>query len=381
MVIGLGTSGMRLGIWNTVLVAAAVAVRAPSASAADRIVLRNLDVIAGRTVTAFDEDGVRLDDGSVLTWDAIERARIGPERQAAFDQMLESLGTHLYRIRQRLAVGDYRGILPHAEAVYARYIGRRSSTAYMVFQGLMWARIAAGRREAAVEPYLRCYEYLRSARAGKIALPGKRRLAFDRETGMTPELPPVWFDPQAARAALPGVYRAVADMAPPRPGGTRVYYGTLALAAGERKQALEVLSGIADQRGPLAELRAIAMAQAEVLAGAPGPAVRTLAADHAHFSPDNRPLAVYWLGMAKLAASDPGTRREGILELLRLPAVYGERFPELAAAALYQAMLAFDAAGERASRDAVRRELLERYGQTYHAAKWKAHPRVKGKGS
>ena len=50
------------------------------------------------------------------------------------------------------------GLLPHAEALEARYAGRRSETAYMVFQALMWSRLAVGRREAALAPYLRCFD-------------------------------------------------------------------------------------------------------------------------------------------------------------------------------------------------------------------------------
>jgi len=343
-----------------------------AANAADRIVLRNLDIITGKTVAGFDEDGVRLDDGSLLKWDEIERGRVSPERQAAFDQMLQELGTHLYRIRQRLTVGDYRGILPHAEAIYPRYVGRSSQTAYMVFQGLMWARLADGRRESAVEPYLRCYNYLKSLPASKVSLPGNRRLRYDPATGMTPELQPVWFDAQAAKSSLPGAYKAVSEMAPPRPEGTRVYYGTLALAAGELDQAARVLGGIQGEHPSLAQLRGIAMAQAEVLRGQPGQALGILQSNLHRLAPDNKPLAIYWLGMSKLKSADERVQRQGILELLHLPAIYGDKFPELAAAALYQSMVTFADAKDDNSRAAVRRELLEQYSQTYHAAKVRA---------
>ena len=97
---------------------------------------------------------MRLDDGSVMEWDRIEQGRVSDEQQARFDAMLNELGSHLYRIRQRLSISDYRGLLPHAEAVYERYAGRRSETAYMVFQALMWSRLAVGQREAALAAVL-----------------------------------------------------------------------------------------------------------------------------------------------------------------------------------------------------------------------------------
>jgi hypothetical protein len=341
----------------------------PSSRAEDRIILRNLNVITGKTVVGFDEDGVRLDDGTRIGWDEIERGRVRAEQQAAFDRTLEELGEPLYRIRQRLTVGDYPGLLTHAEAVYGRYVRRRSPTAYMVAQALMWARTAVGRREEAVEPYLRCYTYLRSLPESQVDLPGRRRLRFDGETGMSPELIPVWFDSQAAGSALPGVLATISEMPPPRPEGTRVYYGTLALASGSLDRGASVLGGMQGGHPVLAELRDIGLAQREVTAGRPGPAVSQLAGRFDRLTPANKPLAIYWLGMARATAPQETAQREGVLELLHLPALYGRQYPELAAAALFQAMESLTAWGDESGRRAVRRELLDQYRQTYHAAR------------
>ncbi len=342
---------------------------ADEADGADRIILRNLDVITGKTVVGFDEDGVRMDDATRITWDEIERGRIDPERQAAFDRMLEQLGTPLYRIRQRLGVGDYRGLLEPATELYPRFAGRGSSTAYMVAQSLMWARLAVGHREQAVEPYMRCYTYLRNVAPVDLTLPGNRRLRFDRETGMSPELLPIWFDADAARDALPGVLKAITEMPAPRPEGTRVYYGTLALSAGSAEQGVSVLRGIEGRYPSLAELREIAAAQREVQNGASGPAVEALAAKVDNLSAANKPLALYWLGMARLTSHNRSVQRDGILRLLHLPAIYGRQAPELAAAALYKSMTTFAAWQDENARSALRRELVEQYSQTYHAAK------------
>src|SRR6201999_3051741 len=91
----------------------------------------------------------------------------------------------------------------------------------------------AGRREAAVEPYLYCVEMLRGKKKEDIVLAGDRRLLFDDETGYSPELPPVWFDAAAAKQALPAVLKAGAAMREPRPEAARIYYASLALVAGE----------------------------------------------------------------------------------------------------------------------------------------------------
>src|SRR5262245_30496673 len=79
--------------------------RFPCSVFADRIVLRNLKIVTDRTVASFDVDGVKLDDGSVLGWDEIERATIDGDKQDAFDKQLLELGGPLYRIRQRLSTG------------------------------------------------------------------------------------------------------------------------------------------------------------------------------------------------------------------------------------------------------------------------------------
>jgi hypothetical protein len=332
---------------------------------ADRIILRNLDVLTDRTVTDFNEDAIQLDDGSRLTWDVIERAKLSA-RQAEFDQMLSELGTHLYRIRQRLKVGDYRGLVTHAAALYPRYAPRESDTAYMVCQALMWGRIAAGEREAALEPYLRCFDWHRQCqREGRaIRLPGERRLQIDVQRGITPELAPVWFDQAAAKAALPAVSSTLASLASPRPPGLRVYAATLALAAGQDELAAKT----ALELPGMEEMQVIIAAQGEVMKSAPGPGVAQLREQLAEFDAEVQPLALYWSGRARLLDADQQGRQEGLLDLLKIVAVYGDQQPELAAAGLYEAMQVLARDGDSKGSIAVRRELLDRYGQTWHAA-------------
>src|SRR4051812_3895715 len=90
-----------------VFVIGTLAVSMPGTRAAeDRIVLRNIQVITGKTVVAFDEDGVRLSGTppQSLGWDEIESGRVAAD-QARFDALLKKLGDPLYRIRLRLNSG------------------------------------------------------------------------------------------------------------------------------------------------------------------------------------------------------------------------------------------------------------------------------------
>ncbi len=334
-------------------------------AAADRLVLRNLDIISDKTVTGFDVDGVQLNDGTIIPWDRIEKGTVAEAEQAAFDKMLSQLGSDLYRLRQRLTVSDYKGLLPHAEAVYPAYRGRRSETAYMVCQALMWARLAVGHREASLQPYLECVECLRQAAAEKrsYTIPGPRQLPVDLQTGLSPELPPVWFDAEAATAALAGVADTIAATSKPRPPAMRIYYATLALAAGETEKAVQALSGLDE----LPEWKAVVEAQIQLSQHNSEVARQALERQIDRFSADLKPLALYWLGQAQLAGTEPGARQAGVLDLLRIAALYGSQQPELAAAGLYVAMGTLAQQGDAKGSIAIRRELLDRYGQTWHA--------------
>ncbi len=341
---------------------------------ADRIILRNLKILSDVQVVSFDEDGVRLRTGQLIGWDEIERLTVTAAEQPRANQLLADLGIHLYRIRQRMKVGDYEGLLPHAEAVYPRYVDRRSDTAYMVKQALMWGLLAAGRREEAVAPYLGCLDLVRNAAGRSLDLPGQRRLVFDPQTGMTPDLQPVWFDEAAAKKALPDVLQVAGNMKKPLPLAARIYYASLALTAGETAAAQRVLDGVDQADLAAAQLTGLVRAQAEVLAGTPGPALSGLETSLESLSPENVPAARYWLGLAKLADDDERVRQTGILQLLRIPPLHGDRAPELAGAALYQAMQALAKQGDAKGSIAVRKELLEHFGHTYFAKQAKQSP-------
>jgi hypothetical protein len=342
-----------------------------STSAADEIILRNLKIIEGQTVESFDADGVRFGDGTVYGWDRIEQGTVAADQQAEFDAHLKDLGTPLYLIRQRLRVEDYQDLLPHAVELYPRYRDRRSRTSYMVIQAKMWAHLAHGEREAALEPFLRCYELLRdSPNAGITDFPGTRRLQFDPVTGLTPELTPIWFDSESAREQIGAVYKAIQAMRQPRPEGIYIYYATLAIAAGQVEKADPVLAAIKSSSGPIAELKLIALAQSAATTAANGTntEMRQLAERLDALSARTRPLALYCLGTARLTeAQDRNDRQAGVLDLLRIPAHYGNHQPELAAAALYRVATELKAMEDERGSVAVRNELLDRFSKTHFA--------------
>jgi hypothetical protein len=200
-----------------------------------------------------------------------------------------------------------------------------------------------------------------------VNLPGERRLQVDLATGMCAELPPVWFDAAAAKGVLAGVGEAIAQMQEPRPDGMRIYYATLALAAGDTASAERALAGIGNTDPRAAQLRDIVRVQQEITAGKPGEKSRWLAAAIDEIDPASEPLALYWLGRAQLVSGERAVQQQGILRMLTLPAVHGAQHPDLAAAGLYEAMQALAAQGDARGSIAVRGELMSKYPQSFHA--------------
>jgi hypothetical protein len=340
---------------------------------ADRIILRNLELVADKNVLSVDEDGARLDGKrpggtDLLTWDQIERGRVSEALQPAFDQYLAELGPSLFRLRQRLKIGDQEGLFETAEKVYPRFAQRESQSAYLVCQATMWGRLARGKREAAVEPYLRCLELLRSGIAKESQLPGKRRLASGPDVPYCLDLAPLWLDAAEAGKALPGVQEAIKKMASPRPDEAYLYYVSLALAAGDFPAAQKVLTAVQGKEPLAAELRNVLLAQQEVQQKGSGTTLAALESRLEGLHPANRLLAHYWLGAWRLQQAETGadekTLRDAALDFLAVAALAEEGERELAAAGLYQALQILDKLKDTAAASAVRRELLSGYRET-----------------
>ena len=338
--------------------------------AADRIILRSLELVADKTVISVDEDGARLDGKrpggtDLIPWDQIERGRVSAALQPDFDRYLTELGPSLYRLRQRLKIGDYDGLQETAEKVYPRFAERRSQTAYMVCQATIWGRLAQGKREAAVEPYLRCLELLRSGAAKESHLPGSRRLASGPDIPYCLDLAPLWLDAAEAKKALPGVQETIKKMAAPRPDEAYLYYVSLALAAEDFPAAQKVLAAVQGKEILAAELRDVLLAQMEAQQKAPGTNLAGLESRLAGLHPANRFLAHYWLAEWRAhQGQDEKNQRDAALDFLAVAALAEDRDRELAAAGLYQALQILDKLKDTAAASAVRRELLSRYRQT-----------------
>jgi hypothetical protein len=361
--------GRRIGFSLAVL---AGLVTGDSSLAADRIVLRNAKLISGRSVVSFDPDGVRLSGRPpvVLGWDEIGQARLeNPSNQERFQALLKQLGDPLYRIRLRLKTGDYRDIAPLAEALLPVYQGRRSDTAYLVFQALFWSKLARNQRAEALGPYIHAVECLRSDTDHDISLPGERQARVNLDTGLSPDLPPVWFDPESAKTALPGVAEALKTVKKPVPPGLLLYAASLAIEAGDTDRADRWMESVAPvEKKTIRDLLVVLRARRALRGGDASAAIKMLGPVSTDPAFSQRPLALYWLGVSRASARDARERRVAVLDWLVLPASYGEEHPELAAAGLYQGWKTLEALDDPGS-VALRAELGRKYAPTYFGQK------------
>jgi hypothetical protein len=179
----------------------------------------------------------------------------------------------------------------------------------------------------------------------------------------------VWFDAAAAKTAMPRVEQAIRKMAQPRPAGAYVYYATLAIAAGEFTAAERVLAPIDSMNNVAQPWGDLVRAQQELAAESPGTATQRLKSQLDTLAEAFRPAALLLIGQAEVRSPDEELIRDGLLDLLTLPAVYAAQQPELAAAALYHAAEAMDKLKDGAGATAVRRELTSHYAGTHFGAK------------
>ncbi len=134
--------GQRTSTWPVRVAAAWLLVAISAPAFGDELVLRPNLRLKDKQVYSFDEDGVCLGPASrPIGWDQIVRGTVAKD-QDRFDLLHQELSGPLHELHSRLADGEYASLLAPAESLFKKFADRRSSSAYMVAQSLMWARLA-----------------------------------------------------------------------------------------------------------------------------------------------------------------------------------------------------------------------------------------------
>lgn len=334
-----------------------------SNSCCQTIVLRDLQLIEGADVAAMTVEGVTLADGRNWRWDQIQEGDVGPQWQSEFERWLKEIGEPLFRVRQRLASRDYSSLQPHADelASHAIQYESTSSVYYLACCAKVRSALDQQQREAALVPLLELLRVRNEARTFH-DIEELSELHF-AESRLCDELLPVWFDADAAREQLAQI-RKSARVPKAIPGDAAyIYLNTLAIAAGE--SAIPVENSPSDD-----PWRLIYSAQSALLAGNNEQVARELDADLFRDSAERHAIALYYLGTAQSQMepqsvdSNVNTNRAlWMLTLLKIPALYEDRFIELSAAAVSAVVNHPDSASQ-VDFEHLRSELAGRYRQT-----------------
>lgn len=353
-----GCAGICTGIWTA---------SGTEAAAEDRIILRSLDVISDQRVVSVSVEGVELGDRRQIGWDEIERISVDGPLNTKAQRLLGELGPPLFRIRQRMTVGDYSGLRDLAKQVQSRFEAQIGPSSLMVSQARVWGCLLEGQRAEALLGHFDTCRQLKANPDLAKTLPGKRAIAIDAATGLSSELQPIWFDKGAAKQIYPQAIQQAGAIPAPRPPGIYYYCASLALTVNEKEMAARMMSAL-PQTGRGLHWRWILKAQQETLAGEAGVGVQQLQAEWQSLRKVDQPLALYWLAKNELTSGGDHRARvsQALLQMLRLAALFGEQQPELAAAALYETTLQLEKQDQLPEAIRVRRELLDAHSQTYH---------------
>ena len=353
---------------------------ANSLFAFDRILLRDLTLVRNVEVDSFNEQGVRLKSGQILTWDRIERATL-TEKQTEFDDLKDRLGEPLFRIRQRLSNGDFKDAFSIAKNLEKNISSDNGPTSLMLATALFRGHLANGDRISAILPLLQCAS-LQNANGNEPNWIGDLRksispVTFDNQTLLTDELLPIFFDKQVAKETFPSIKNYFDEKKEAVAKPYQFLLGSLAIRAGDVDTAKSILTKM-EEDVRLEQQSKILKSQILISEKKVDEAILELTSLASNNNRQVRIMATYWLGKANSIGS-PEQRQQGALSFLQIAATYSETYPELAAAGVAEAREIMKIDGDKSAEDSLKNELRERYPNSWHARRDKLEETALGK--
>jgi len=340
-------------------------VLAPIARAARLFLHGNEATLEGRAVQV-DDNGVLFrttrgtgDVDALLTWDRIRFLETDRQGFAEFFASHRDMADRLWRARTRVERRDYSAAEPLFEAIFAQTMNRTDATALTVAEGILRCRLARGARAAAVIPWLELHRLLSSG------LKPTAYLAMDpivdAQTGVCPQLPPIWTRSVGVEQLLSDLGHYVVDA----PGTERL--ATLYTRAARITLGLPVQDPTifyhADeswQRDPTSLVVTTMVASIEQVRPFPIDVDKTFARLYREESLLT-PWAWFARGLTRLSTPDLNTQRDGLVDLLTLPARYREMHAYLCGFAIDFAARTFERLGRTADAASLRADLKREY--------------------
>ena len=380
------------------------------------IVLRDLTLIRGKTISKFDRSSIKLSDGSTLQWDQVLKAELPDQsegsdpsqpqnqRQTEFDALLKQIGLPMFRLKTRIQQGDWAGAGSIAEPIFdsamaGTFTFPNPNVEYLVCLATMKSRAGQGsgarNRAGAVLPYLMASSVQANVDRKTLELSGANRIAEEGD-GISPELLPVWFDIDQVRASVEQIAKLnsklrksdsstsdnpLATASKMTQRAFAIYLASMQIELGQNELANAILKRISgDQNQSVKTWSTVLRARMFQKAENHVKAQAMLDSNSESIIGDARPVAIYYRGLSDFEIHDTKLEEKPLnsvvdielskssLMLMRLPAIYGESNPEIAAAGLYQVAKIAKLRGQAKQSKKLLRELLQRYPRTYHGS-------------
>lgn len=325
------------------------------------IVLRDF-TLPNSPVTGFDEDGVRLHDGTIISWDMIAQATVEPADQARADQLLETIGQPLFQMRWRLEIGDFAGAQQAAASVRGTLQNRRSPAALVLYLTDMASEIEQGDLIIAAMNWVRAVDLLQENPKWGHQLPDKLSLPADPASTLHPKIFPVWDAADKAKELWPQVERFAADqkfeMLPPT---AQVYLIAIAIDARQFEKAKQWIKRVHEKSSAWS---AALSQRLQRKSGQQPNDGKPFSIGTTDWPDDVKAVATYWQASEKLASSVIPTTDLAAVDMLSIPAHYQRQFPELAAAALAAVAQQQRGLGDEVSAERLYKEIQLNYSET-----------------
>lgn len=353
---------------------------------ASRVFLHGGDE-AGEAV-GVSSAGVRVRDGVseyVIGWDRIARVEGALAGEASG---FEGLAGEAWRARTRLERGDAVAAEPLYEELFERLGETDGPTALSICEGLLRCRLWRGAHALALGPWLNWVrlagEEAGEARAGSMGDSRRRVWAMallpvlDERTGLVTSLPPVWLSGPSVRGLVAGATPMLGEGAE-GPGIEKaralgaLYLHAARYEGGDRRAAPVIEEGLGRDEG-VGLVRDIVLARA----GDAGQREAGRAGLRARLAGELAGWEEAWcrvgLGRSLLVEGDEGSVMAGVVELMHLPARFGDEQPYLTGVALAESVVALTRLGMDEEAGTLERLLGQRYAG-HPAMEWSDLPR------
>ena len=374
------------------------------------IVLRDLTLIRGKTVSEFDRSWITLSDGSTLQWDEVLKATLTSQtsdgdpslsqtqRQTKFDTLLNQIGLPIYRLKTRIRQGDWAGAGRIAEPIFDSAMAEtftfpNPNVEYLVCVATMKSRAGQGSgarsRAGGVLPFLRASSIQNKVDQKTLELSGTNGIVDKTQNAISPELLPIWFDIDQVRTSAKQIAKLDSELRQSDAGASTtqaalaIYLASMQIELGQNELANANLNRLgSNQNNSIATWSTVLRARMLQKAGDHVRAQAMLDRNSRSLVGDARPVAIYYRGLSEFeihntkpnqnqnplnAVVDTELSKSSLM-LMRLPAIYGDSNPEIAAAGLYQAAMIAKLRGQTKQSKNLLRELLQRYPRTYHGS-------------